>query len=57
MRTLRFPAAALGFPHSLLMPSVAALAMLWLWLRSPTIDWLSGPGLMAAGLCAWTLLE
>lgn len=57
MRTLRFPAAALGYPHSLLMPSVAALAMLWLWLRSPTIDWLSGPGLMAAGLCAWTLLE
>ena len=39
------------------MPSVAALAMLWLWLRSPTIGWLSGPGWMAAGLCAWTLLE
>jgi cyclopropane-fatty-acyl-phospholipid synthase len=57
MRTLRFPAAALGFPQSLLVPSVAALAMLWLWLRSPTIGWWSGPSLMAAGLCAWTLLE
>ena len=42
MRTLRFPAAALGFPQSLLMPSVAALGMLWLSMRSPTVGWLSG---------------
>jgi cyclopropane-fatty-acyl-phospholipid synthase len=39
------------------MPSIAALAMLWLLMRSPIVGWLSGPGLMAAGLCAWTLLE
>ena len=39
------------------MPSVAALGMLWLWMRAPTASWSSGPGLMAAGLCAWTLLE
>jgi len=57
MHTLRFPAAAFGFPQSLLLPSIAALAMLWLWMRSPAVDGLSGPGLMVAGLCAWTLLE
>ena len=57
MRTVRFPAAALGFPQTLLMPSVAVLGMLWLWTRSPTIGWLIGTGLVATGLCAWTLLE
>ena len=57
MRTLQFPAAAFGFPQSLLMPSVAALGMLWLLMRSPTAGWLAGTALVAAGLCAWTLLE
>jgi cyclopropane-fatty-acyl-phospholipid synthase len=31
--------------------------MLWLWMLAPTANWSSGPGLMAAGLCSWTLLE
>jgi hypothetical protein len=31
--------------------------MLWLWMRAPAVGWLGGLILMAAGLCAWTLLE
>lgn len=57
MRHFRFTMAALGFPQSLLMPSVAALGMLWLWTRASAVGWLDGLILMAAGLCAWTLLE
>ena len=57
MLTLRFPSVALGFPRSLLIPSIAALGMFWLWMQSPTVSWLSGTGLLAAGLCAWTLME
>ena len=57
MRDLRFTAAAPGFPRSLLMPSVASLAMLWLWIRAPAVGWVGGLALMAVGLCAWTLLE
>jgi sterol desaturase/sphingolipid hydroxylase (fatty acid hydroxylase superfamily) len=37
MRNFRFTVAALGFPKSMLMPSVAALGMLWLWMRTPVI--------------------
>lgn len=57
MRDFRFTVAALGFPHSLLMPSLAALGMLWLWMRAPDVGRLGALILMAAGLCAWTLLE
>jgi cyclopropane-fatty-acyl-phospholipid synthase len=57
MRDSRFTVAALGFPQSLLVPSVAALGMLWLSTRAPHIGWMGGLILMTAGLCAWTLLE
>jgi cyclopropane-fatty-acyl-phospholipid synthase len=57
MRDFRSTAAAFGYPQSLLMPSVAALGMLCLWMRAPAVSWLGGLILMAAGLCAWTLLE
>lgn len=57
MRDFRLIAAAHGFPQSLLMPYVAALGMLWLWMRASAVGWLGGLILMAAGLCAWTLLE
>ena len=57
MRDFRFTVAALGFPTSLLMPSVAALGMLWLWMRAPAFRLLGGLILVVAGLCAWTLLE
>jgi cyclopropane-fatty-acyl-phospholipid synthase len=57
MRDSRYTVAALGFPLSTMMPSVAALGMLWLWMRAPAVRLLGGLVLMAAGLCAWTLLE
>lgn len=57
MRDHRYIAVALGFPQSLLMPSVAALGMLWLWMRAPAVGWLGGLTVVAAGLCTWTLLE
>src|SRR5512141_2253098 len=57
MRDIPFTVAALGFPLSLLMPSLAALGMLWLWMRAPAVGWFGGLILMATGLCAWTLLE
>jgi dihydroceramide fatty acyl 2-hydroxylase len=57
MRDLRLTAVALGFPQSLLMPSAAALGMLWLGLRAPAVGRLGDLITMAAGLCAWTLLE
>jgi len=57
MRNPPLNATTLGFPQSLLMPSVAALGMLGLWMRAPAVGWLVGPMLMATGLCAWTLLE
>lgn len=57
MPDLRYTAPALGFPQSLLLPSVAALAMLGLWILAPAVRWVGGLTPMAAGLCAWTLLE
>jgi dihydroceramide fatty acyl 2-hydroxylase len=57
MRDLRYTAGALGFSRSLLMPSVAALGMLWLWLRAPAAGLMGGLLLGAVGLCTWTLLE
>jgi dihydroceramide fatty acyl 2-hydroxylase len=57
MRKLRLSAMAPGYPQSLLLPSVALLWMIWLWLRAPAIDWLGGLILLASGLLTWTLFE
>ena len=57
MRDFRLTAVALGFPETLLMPSFAALGMLWLWMRAPAVGLLGGLVLMAVGLSGWTLLE
>lgn len=57
MRDAGFTTAGPGYPQSLLLPSVAALAMLWLWMRAPAAGGWGGLILAATGLCAWTLLE
>jgi cyclopropane-fatty-acyl-phospholipid synthase len=57
MRDSGFTVAALGFPQSLLMPSVAAFGMLWLSTRVQPIGLMCDLILMTVGLCAWTLLE
>ncbi len=46
-----------GYPRSLVLPSIAAVAMAWLWMDAPATGWITSLVLLAFGIGAWTLLE
>ncbi len=57
MRDLRLSAITLGFPQSVLVPSVAAAFMVGAWVRAPRPGLGGGLALFVAGLASWTLVE
>ncbi len=57
MRYLWLTKVTLGFPQSLLIPTITVFVMAWLWVLTPAINWINGLALLVAGLAAWTLLE
>ncbi len=46
-----------GYPRTLILPSIAAVAVAWLWLNGPATGGISSQLLLAIGIGAWTLLE